>query len=111
MWLSYIYIYIIYIYIYIYIYIHVYTACCIYVNIYIWSFLHAFVVLCYLPKLKRGIVVVFSAGFLYAFSIKTFLTKYTTLSVDQVSTSDLISLKRYKTKSIFKLSFSPLMMS
>ena len=102
----------IYIYIiYIYIHIHVYTACCIYVNIYIWSFLHAFFVLCYLPKLKRGIVVVFSAGFLYAFSIKTFLTKYITLSVDQVSTSDLISLKRCKTKSIFKLSFSHLMMS
>ena len=69
-----------------------FLACCIYVNIYSWSFLHEFVVLCYLPKLKRGIAVVFNAGLLYTFSVKTFLTKYTTFSVDQVSTSDLISL-------------------
>ena len=47
-----------------------------YINMYILSFLNAFVVLCYLPKLKRGMELVFSAGFLYTFSIKTFLTKY-----------------------------------
>ena len=32
--------------------------------------------LCYLPKLNRGIAVVFSADFLYTFSIKMFPTKY-----------------------------------
>ena len=33
-------------------------------------------VLCYLPKSKRGMVLAFSADFLYMFFIKMFLTKY-----------------------------------
>ena len=33
-------------------------------------------VLCYLPKLKRGMPLAFSANFLYMFSIKMFLSKY-----------------------------------
>ena len=50
----------------------------IYLNIYIYisCFWHAFVLLCYLPKLKKGMELVFSAYFLYTFSIKMFLTKY-----------------------------------
>ena len=47
-----------------------------YIYIYISSFLNTFVVLCYLPKLKRAVLLVFSEGFLYTFSIKTCLTKY-----------------------------------
>ena len=33
-------------------------------------------VLCYLPKLKRSTVLVFSADFQYTFSVKMFFTKY-----------------------------------
>ena len=47
----------------------------VYVDIYIWNSLNTFVVLCYLPKLKRAMALVFR-GFLYTFSIKTCLTKY-----------------------------------
>ena len=35
-----------------------------------------FVALCYLPNLKSGRALVFSADFLYTFSIKMFLAKY-----------------------------------
>ena len=45
-----------------------------------WSFFHAFVVMCDLPKLKRGM-----ASFFF----------------EQISISDLVSLKTYKTKCIF----------
>ena len=110
--IYYIYIYIIcythyiniYINIYIYIYIYIYI-CIIYISDWIWCF-----VFCYLPKLKRDRTVVYSAGFLYTFSMKTFLTKYT-LSIDQVSISDLFFLLRQKTKCILKFLFSQLMMS
>ena len=38
-------------------------------------FLHALVVLRYLPKLKKGMALIFSAYFLDTFSTKMFLTK------------------------------------
>ena len=52
---------------YIYIYVHIYTT-------YIYN--NTFFVLCYLPKLKKGMELVFSAYFLYTLSIKMLLTKY-----------------------------------
>ena len=40
------------------------------------SLLHALTVLGYLPKLKRFMVLAFSADFLHTFSIKMFLFKH-----------------------------------
>ena len=58
---------------------------------YISSFLHAFVALCYLQNLKRGVALVFSADFLYALPKNAPYQVYT-LSIDQVSISDVIPL-------------------
>ena len=50
-------------------YIHIYTACCIYINLYISSFFTC-IFLSYLPKLKRGMPLDFSADFFCIFFYK-----------------------------------------
>ena len=65
-------------------------------------------VLGYLAKLKKGLGLAFGAYFLHDFSIKMFLI--TSLSMDKVSMSHLISFSRYQTKCVVKL-FRQLMTS
>ena len=64
-------------------------------------------VLGYLAKLKKGLGLAFGAYFLHDFSIKMFITS---LSMDKVSMSHLISFSRYQTKCVVKL-FRQLMTS
>ena len=65
-------------------------------------------VLGYLAKLKRGLGLAFGAHFLHGFSVKMFLSS---LLMDKVSVSHLISFSRYQTKCVIKFLLRQLMMS
>ena len=53
------------------------------------------------PKLKRGLGLAFGAD----------ISLFNTLTIDQVSLSDLLSFTSYQTKSVFKFLFTQLMTS
>ena len=58
--------------------------------------MHALPLLDYLPKLKRSLEQAFGAHFLHTFSIK--ISLFDTLSIDQVSLSDILSFSKYQAK-------------